>query len=136
VGLACFDYRSAPADQVVPGREARIELTDDGSRALAPVIGPGTASLVGRIVDADSTAVHVRLIETTNRRGIATTWSGEPATVPRAAIVTLGERTISRSKTVGLAAIFVGLMVGGYFALRGGAGVGVSTTGNGGHTGQ
>lgn len=130
----CYAYVPPPESSAapLPGREVRVELTDAGTAALAPKVGPGVTAVVGRVVSADDSALTLAVTTTEKRNGLEDLWKGENVAVQRAQVATLQERRFSRSRTAVAAGIGVGLAAIFYAALGGSLGGGSGGGGNGG----
>ena len=129
----CYEYAAARgAAPPLAGREVRVELTDAGTAALAPSVGPGVTSLVGRLVASDDSALTVAVESTVKRNGLEDLWKGENVSVQRAQVAVLQERAFSKSKTAVASGLAVALGVAFYAALGGSLGGGSGGPGNGG----
>lgn len=105
---ACYSYAPILATPADAGTTVRLRLTDAGSVALAPLIGPQIESMDGRLVSAADTSFVLGVTQTANRSGLETPWRGEQLTVPRAAIARVERKQLSKGRTWTMGAIFVG----------------------------
>jgi hypothetical protein len=116
----CFTYATVDPGAVTPGRDVRMELTDAGTAALAPLIGPGMVTVDGRVTSVDSGEVQLAVTQTTDRRSIEHLWRGEPVTVPRPLVSHVSQRKFSASRTAllsaGIAAAVVAAAAGAHAA--------------------
>jgi hypothetical protein len=127
--VACYTYRPLPTATPEPGTRVSVDLTDAGSVQLTNQLGPEVTQVQGEVLGVDSTALHLALLSTANRRGIEADWQREPVSIPTNAFGSLEQRRLS----VGGTALFGGLALGGLYAmyrLLGGAGI---FEGNAGH---
>ena len=100
----CYHYAAVDAPR--PGAEVRVQLTDAGTRDLAPALGGTYASLEGRLVSREDSALRVAVATVSGPRGPSRLWEGEQAVlVPAGAYQSMRQRVISRRKT--------GLLAGG-----------------------
>jgi hypothetical protein len=108
-------YRFSPIDGVTPdrGQEVRLELTDEGSVRLAPMIGPRISAVDGKIVEPGDTAIVVAVQAVVAQTGRSMAWSQERLAVPRSAISSIRTRTLDRKRSW----IVAGLGVVGAIAL-------------------
>ncbi len=59
VCLACYTYAPVGGNGVSPGNQLAVDLTTEGSAALAQMIGPAVTTIEGRLISADSTGETV-----------------------------------------------------------------------------
>ena len=107
--VACHSYVPIGAADVTPSREVRLDLTDAGSVAVGPAVGPSAVAIDGRVTQSDDSVLVVTVSRLTRRSGAEETWSGEAVRVPRAGVSAVTVEQLSRGRT--------GLMVGGLVAL-------------------
>jgi hypothetical protein len=118
---ACYTYR--PSDGPVPAVGARVslELTAEGTSALARELGPSPARVDGVLLGVDSIGPSLAVHDVENSRGEQARWNGEKVRVPRQLIAAVEERRLSMTQT----GMIAGLAVGGLYAasrLLGGSG--------------
>jgi hypothetical protein len=121
-------YRYAPIDggpQSI-GSPVRVQLTDAGAVAMAPLIGARIESVDGRITSAADTAVTLAVTGTTDRFGNEVPWRGEQVVIPRSALAGFQRRTLDRKRSY----LFGGVAVG--LAAAVGVGFGINGSGGGG----
>lgn len=108
-------YRFSPIEGVTPdrGQEVRLELTDEGSVRMAPMIGPRISAVDGKIVEPGDTAIVVAVQAVVAQTGRSMAWNQERLTVPRSAISSIRTRTLDRKRSW----IVAGLSVVGAIAL-------------------
>lgn len=94
-------YRLTPVEGGSPpgGTEVRIELTDEGSVRLAPMIGPQITAIDGRALETGDTAIVVSVESVVSRGGRSMNWSQERLAVPRSAVSSVRTRTLDRKRT-------------------------------------
>ena len=118
--LLCGCYVNAPlVTAPEPGTELHVTLTDRGSVDLAQYLGRGVASVNGRLIQSDDSAVSVSVTQVVTQSGDDQLWKGESVTIPRASIASVQHRKLSfwRSGIVGgavaVAAFLIGSEAGG-----------------------
>lgn len=108
-------YRFSPIEGVTPnrGQEVRLELTDEGSVRMAPMIGSRIAAIDGKVVEPGDTAIVLAVQAVVAQTGRSMTWNQERLTVPRSAVSSIRTRTLDRKRSW----IAAGLSVVGAIAL-------------------
>ena len=124
--VGCHSYVPIDPADVTPSRVVRLDLTDAGSVALGPAVGPYAVSVDGRISQRDDSVLVIAVSQVTRRSGAEESWNGEAVRVPRAGVASLGVEKLSPART--------GLVVGGLAAL--GAALGATLGGGGGAGGR
>ena len=104
----CYTYANSSVGDVPVGREVRVALTDSGSLRLAALVGPRASALEGRLAARADTAATLAVHQVTRFDGTSESWNGERVALPAAALRTVQRRTLSRGRTIGLAAGLVG----------------------------
>ena len=95
---ACYGYYP-PTTSALPGREAKLMLTDSGSVVLSSRIGREIDAIEGTVV-ADTAALYDMAISTTVRRdGQEFDWQGERVMVPHVFVSKVEERRFSLART-------------------------------------
>ena len=92
---ACYTYGPLTAPSPSAGTRVDVELTDEGRRSLASLIGPETKRLQGTVVRADTKALELAVISTENVRGEPMDWNGEQVQVSRSYIEQIQQRRLS-----------------------------------------
>jgi len=94
-------YRFTPIESSTPerGREVRLELSDEGSVRMAPLIGPRISAIDGRTLESSDTAIVLAVQAVVAQSGRSMTWSQERLTIPRSAVSSVRTRTLDRRKT-------------------------------------
>ena len=131
----CYQY--AAVDGPEPGAEVRVRLSDAGTRDLTPALGGAFASLEGRLVAREDSALRVAVATVSGPRGPSRPWEGEQAVlVPAGAYRAVQQRVLSRRRTgllAGGAALAAALLIS-QVAGSGGEGGGASGGAPGGGT--
>ncbi len=102
----CYVY--TPLDTVTPRSdvEVALALTDLGRVEAGHALGPSIDRVEGRVAQVSDTAYVLQVSSVRDIRGVATKWSGETVTVPRAWVGSASTRRLSRSRTYLLAGAF------------------------------
>ena len=130
---ACYTYRPLATPEPSPGDRVSAQLTSEGSRELAPKIGPEVLHVEGEVLEADSIGLDLQVREIESYRGIRSGWNGERLHVPRQAVAGMQQRKLS----VGGTGLLVGVLtVGLYAAYRALGGEDIFTGGSGGSEGN
>lgn len=89
--------------QLSPGREGttvRLTLTDAGTAHLATVLGPGAASVAGRVTSVTDSGVTLGVTRVTRLTGVGEAWKGEAVTVPRADVASAAHEEVSVPRSI------------------------------------
>jgi hypothetical protein len=94
-------YRMTPIEgsTPAPGRDVRLELSDQGSVLLAPLIGPRIGAIDGRAMESSDSALVLAVQAVVAQSGRSMAWSMERLTVPRSAVSHVSTRTLDTKKT-------------------------------------
>jgi hypothetical protein len=121
----CYVYEPLATPEPRIGSSVSVELTDHGSLALAPSIGPGIEVLRGDVVDRQDTSVTLAVSSVTDHRGEVTSWNGERVRLQRSAVRHFNEKRFSRSRSalVGAAVVAGSILAWDVFeeGIRGGS---------------
>jgi len=128
----CYTYRPLPGPEPARGDRVSAQLTTDGSRELAPQIGPEVLHVEGEVLEVDSSGLDLKVREIESYRGIRSGWNGERLRVPRQAVAGMQQRKLSLGGTGLLAGV---LTVGLYTVYRVLGGDDLFEGGNGGSGG-
>jgi hypothetical protein len=109
VAGACYNTVPLQSDQPHPERELQIVLTAAGAERLSGVIGPTIVQVRGKPLEWRSDSVALAMTATVTARADEHYWSGQRVAIPRDAIAAISERRFSAGRTVGAAAVIVGL---------------------------
>ena len=96
---SCYTYIPVSGGAVPVGREVELQLSEQGSIALAPQLGAQLKSVSGRVSDYSADAYQVSVTQTTSRGGVETLWGGEAATVRHAYVTNVGERHLDKKRS-------------------------------------
>ena len=115
-------YRFTPIEGATPARglDVRLELSDEGSVRMAPMIGPRISAIDGRVLEAGDTAIVLAVQSVVAQGGRTMGWSQERLAVPRMAVASVRTRTLDRKRSW----IVAGLTVVGAIALGEAFGIG------------
>ena len=107
ISSACYSY--TPIEGAVPssGQEVRLELSDEGSVRMAPLIGPRISAIDGRALESNDTVFVLAVQGVVAQGGRTMQWSQERLSVPRTAVGSVRSRTLDRRKTWMTAALGV-----------------------------
>lgn len=125
----CFRYVPVTESTSSITGEGRVILTEAGSAALQPQLGPNVREIDGAIVrlGADSVVMTVSQTTTTTRERF--TQRGTTVAIPRPLVQSVQKQTLARSRTIALAAISTAVIS---IALRAGTVFGFSGSDGGG----
>jgi hypothetical protein len=130
---ACYTYRPLATPEPSPGDRVSAQLTSEGSRELAPKIGPEVLHVEGDVLDTDSSGLDLQVREIESYRGIRSGWNGERLHVPRQAVAGMQQRKLS----IGGTGLLVGVLTVGLYAVyRALGGEDIFTGGSGGSEGN
>lgn len=96
---ACYTFTPIEGTTPPSGRDLRLELSDEGSVRLAPLIGPRIGAIDGRALDSNDSAIVVAVQGVVAQSGRTMQWSQERLSVPRSAVSSVRGRTLDRKKT-------------------------------------
>jgi len=111
----CYSYRPVTPPGPEPGATVSAGLTQEGSLAVAPLLGPEVAEVSGRVVATTGDTLRLSLASVTSQRGIPTSWRGEEVQLARARLSYLGQRRLSPG---GTALLSMGVAGGLYLLYR------------------
>lgn len=132
----CYDYLPAPRTVPLAGRRIQVTLTDEGSAALAPQVGPSAEALGGTLL-SDSEGSYVISVRTVrNRAGWETGWKGEEVRVPQRVVMRLEQRRLSKTRTTIGSIALVAALVAAQKAFGGPGGANVAGPSPGGPGGS
>jgi hypothetical protein len=106
----CYGYYQPPAGVAPVDRDVQLTLTDSGSVALAPSIGPSGAAISGRLLADSAESYRVAVSSVRQRAGFDVGWNGEGIVVPRALVAGVAERRFSRTRTAMFGALAIGVL--------------------------
>jgi hypothetical protein len=97
--MACYQYVPSPA-QPATGDEVRFTLSNEATVSLAPVLGPRTTALTGRILSDGPSEFALAVDRTFKDDGVAVVWGRDRVSIPRGAITRTERRVLDRTRTL------------------------------------
>lgn len=122
VSPACYAYLPREAGDHLVGDTVQFTLTDSGTVAMTPLVGPGVGSLEGRLSSDSSGTYFVSVTKTTRRDGSESDWRSERVPVAHSLVATVGIRRFSRGRTILFSALTTGALIAIAEAFAGGGG--------------
>jgi hypothetical protein len=120
---ACYVER--PLGTSVPAPDTRVvaQVTDEGTVAMANLIGGGATAVEGVVASADGSSWELSLLKVRNREGTVT-WNRERVIFPRAVLTNARERSLDTTRSwIAAGAVLAGaLLAGVLFDVVGGGG--------------
>jgi hypothetical protein len=94
-------YKSVPLETSTPpvGRTVSFILSDQGRVGLGERLGPGIASIEGRMLGTDGDQYLVSVFRTAALGGATSVWSGEEMRLDRNFVARLEGRELSKTRT-------------------------------------
>lgn len=125
----CYRYVPVTSDTEPVRGEGRVVLTDAGTVAMQPQLGPSVREIDGTIIrlGADSVVMTVSQTLTASRERF--TQQGVTVAIPRPLVQSIHQQTFSRSRTAALAAVTAAVIS---IALRASSGFGFTGSGESG----
>jgi hypothetical protein len=96
---ACYRYTPTQGNAGDVGRSVRVQLTEQGSINLAPLIGPTILTLDGTVSAVRDTMMVLSVTNAIARNGVETSWKGERVDVPGAAIRSVQLRELDKRRS-------------------------------------
>lgn len=116
LACGCTAYTPVTPTQAAGGDQTvRVVLNEQGTVALAQLLGGAATELVGRVNSANDSAVTLGVSELTRMNGAGEAWNGEAVTVPLSGVTSVDRRGISAPRSALLAAL---ITAGAVFAGR------------------
>ena len=115
VTSGCYTYTSARGAPS-PGTVLVLDINDQGRVALGPRLGSELARVEGELVQRTDDEFVIRMRQVRTLGGTITHWSGETVELRDEYVKNVGERQLSRSRSLFAAAGFavaVGLLIAG-----------------------
>jgi hypothetical protein len=109
----CYNMLPLATPQPAPGTKLTVLLNDEGRTKAAQQVGPYTARIDGRVVQASESNYVLAVTDVVDIRGVHSKWTGETVPLPRSYVMTTYERQFSKPKT----AILLGALTAGFVAL-------------------
>jgi hypothetical protein len=96
----CYSSLPTQLSGTAPGTKLVVSLTDAGSDSLARYLGPGVATVSGKLLSNTDAGVSLSVTDVTMRSGAEQFWKGETVALPKYAIGTVMKRSLSKPKTL------------------------------------
>jgi hypothetical protein len=129
ITTGCYTVLPITSSPPPAGTDLVLTLTDQGSSAMAAVIGPKSSGISGKYLGESSDSLYLGVSAVSQQDGNEQFWKGERVGVPRSAIATMRERKISMAKSALVAGAVVAALIGVSAAVsNGGAGSHSGTT--------
>jgi hypothetical protein len=106
---ACYANVPIQLSTAQPNTKLVVALTDAGSDSLARYLGPGVATVGGKLLQNSDGGVSLAVTTLTMRSGAEQFWKGETVALPKYSIATVQERKLSKPRTFLLSAAIVAL---------------------------
>jgi hypothetical protein len=109
---ACYVER--PLGTSVPAPETRVvaQVTDEGTVAMAHLIGGGATAVEGVVAAADAASWELSLLKVRNREGQTVTWNRERVVFPRSVLTNARERNLDTTRSwIAAGAVVVGAVL-------------------------
>jgi hypothetical protein len=111
---ACFQYNTTAPGTVVPaGQSVRLDLTDAGRVAVAPMAGEGVDRIEGIVDIVQSDTIQLQ-VTSLRRRDIAESWTRERLKVAARDVTQVSQRRFSPTRT----ALLIGAIALGASTVR------------------
>ena len=107
--VLCACYESVPIElgRVPPGSKIRVSLTDAGADSLARYLGPGVATIDGKLIATTDSGVSLSVSQVAMRSGQDQFWKGETVVIPRYSLSTVQARRINKPKSLLLGGVLI-----------------------------
>jgi hypothetical protein len=104
---ACYSNVPIQLSTAQPNTKLVVSLTDAGSDSLARYLGPGVATVGGKLLQNTDSGVSLAVSQVTMRSGAEQFWKGETVALPKYSIGTVQERKLSKPRTALLTAAII-----------------------------
>jgi len=108
---ACYAYLPRDASAQLVGDTVQFSLTDMGTVALVPLVGPGVGSVEGRLAADSADTYIVSVTKTTRRDGTESDWRSERVAIAHSLVASVGVRRFSRGRTILFGALTTGALL-------------------------
>lgn len=108
LAVGCQSYASIPLGAAPAADAVRIELTAVAAERLVPVVGPGVASLDGRVAAVAGDTLRLAVAGAMLRNGQTVEWRGEQVALRLEDVAAVRRRRPSVVRSVLLGALVVG----------------------------
>ena len=99
LSVGCYSMTPIEGAAPAPGNDVRLDLSDEGSVRMAPLIGPRINAIDGRSVETSDTAYVLAVHSVVAQGGRSMAWSQERLAVPRTAVSSVRMRTLDAKRT-------------------------------------
>lgn len=127
----CMAYTPVAATPQIQNEPVRLRLNQDGSAALAPLLGAATSEVRGRVQSVSDSSIVLLVSEVARADGGTEPWNGERAEIPLRDVTSVAKQRTSVARS----ALLGGLLAGGVYlvghSFGGGNATGSHTTGGG-----
>ena len=110
LATACYTLQPAAGGAAPLGTEMAFDINDAGRLALGGSMGPEIAQIEGRLVERDSSEYVVAVTGLKLLRGGEQVWRGERVRLKSAYVSSLYEKRFSRSKSIAMGAVGLGVI--------------------------
>jgi hypothetical protein len=110
---ACYTAVGTSHDALRPGVHVYVDLTESGTTNVARYVGPNVRQVYGDVRENSGGGLIIALRSVTDRQAIETPWAGESLAIPRAEIVSIRERRLSRRRSWVLATAVTAALLAG-----------------------
>jgi hypothetical protein len=100
----CYRLADQPTNLPAPATRIVAELTPEGSRSMAPIIGEDALGVEGIVVERRPAEWELEVLRVDHRGGQSIQWNGERISFPAEHILEARERRFDRTMT----AVFIG----------------------------
>jgi hypothetical protein len=110
LATACYTLQPAVGASAPLGTEMAFDINDAGRVALGGTMGPEIAQIEGRLIERDSSEYVVAVTGLKLLRGGEQVWRGERVHIKSAYVSSIYEKRYSRSKSVAMGAVGLGVL--------------------------
>lgn len=96
----CFNNVPLQGNDPAPRSRVVVRLTPGGSDEVARQVGPRVVAIEGDVGEVHDDAIQMFVRVTEEQSGVDAPWRGESVTIPRSAIASVEERTLSRRRSI------------------------------------
>jgi hypothetical protein len=116
----CYDVNMVRPDATLAGQVLQVELSPEGTSRLAPIVGREAARLDGVLLKANDSALTLAVRNLVRRDGTDERWSGEQVRIPAIDVRIAKRESLSRVRTLAVAALGLGAVALAALAVQGG----------------
>lgn len=111
VSAGCYTLEPVGNQPLPLGSQVSLSINDAGRAALGGQMGPEISDIQGRLLQRDSAEYVLAVAQVSLLRGGEQVWAGERIRVKTGYVNTISERRFSRSRTVAVSAVTLGVVV-------------------------